>query len=208
MLVLTDNDVVQKLARCDLYQEFLRAFGVSFDDIQILPTARYVLTSTKFQKRLDAASVTRLNAFFDAVKDIAAEPNWDDLTALAEQPRIDQGEAALFSIGAATPDSLVATGDKRSLISLVEAAATNAFCVQIVTRLANRVICFEKVIHQIVTHFGFQTVRDKLIRGRECDSALAIVLGSGFEATESSVLEGLHSYINDLRTQTGAVLVE
>jgi hypothetical protein len=40
VIVLADNDILPKLAVCDLFTEFLGAFGVDHADIQILNTAR------------------------------------------------------------------------------------------------------------------------------------------------------------------------
>jgi hypothetical protein len=207
VIVLADNDVLLKLACCDLYGELLAAFGVTTADVLILNTARFVLDTRKVRTRLDAASMDRLRAFLAAVQDVTIAPDPVEQVALAEQPRIDAGEAVLFSVAPLVPDSLLATGDKRSLLSLTEAATTNAVCAGLCARLAGKVVCFEQIIHRIVDHHGFESVRAKLIAGRESDRVLAILLGSGLDASEATVREGLASYVNDLRRGTGTLLV-
>ena len=204
MIVISDNDVLLKLACCDLYAEFLSSFGVSHQDVFILNTARPVLTSRRVQKRIDASSFQRLVAFLNAVQVVAEAPDPDELTALTEQPNIDMGEAVLFSVAPRMPNAILTTGDKRSLQSL--AGTNDAVCQALCRKLAGKVVCFEQVLWKILDGVGFDAVRDKLVSGRECDKALANILGSGLNATEDGVREGLASYIDDLRRQTGVLL--
>jgi hypothetical protein len=206
VIVVADNDVLKKLACCDLYDEFLQAFDVSPGEVSILNTAKPVLTAKRHRKQLDDASFHRLSAFLDAVNTITIAPDPAELLALTEQPNIDAGEAVLFSVTHQIKSSLMATGDKRSLGSL--ANADDKVCRRLCKRLAGKVVCFEQMIDRIVDHAGFDAVRDQLILGRECDKVLAIVLGSGLDASEDSFREGLSSYIADLRAQTGSLLVD
>jgi len=60
---------------------------------------------------------------------------------------------------------------------------------------------------QILNHCGFDEIRGKLFAGRECDKALAILLGSGLETVEATFREGLISYIEDLRKNSGTLLI-
>jgi hypothetical protein len=204
VILISDNDVLRKLACCDLYAEFLSSFGVSHQDVHILNTARPVLTSNRVQKGIDAPSFQRLTAFLDAVQVVAMAPDPNELLSLTEQPNIDTGEAILFSVTPRMDDALLATGDKRSLQSL--AKASDKSCRGLCRKLLGKVICFEQILRKILDDSGFDGVRDKLVLGRECDKVLAIILGSGLNATEDAVREGLASYINDLRRQTGRLL--
>ena len=47
MICLADNDIVKKLAVCNLIDEAVSALGVSLDEIRVLPTARYKLGVAK-----------------------------------------------------------------------------------------------------------------------------------------------------------------
>jgi hypothetical protein len=205
VIVISDNDVLRKLACCDLFDEFLQVFGVSVQEIFILNTARHVLGSKKVRQNIDEDSFNRLSAFLNAVQIITAAPDPDEQLALTEQPNIDTGEAVLFSVTHQLTDAFLTTGDKRSLLSL--AAAEDDICRRLCERLAGKVVCFEQIIWKILDHKGFDAVRNKLVAGRESDKVLAVVVGSGLDATEAAVREGLTSYINDLRKQTGVLLV-
>ena len=205
MIVIADNDVLKKLACCDLYDEFSQAFEVSFQEIYILNTAKPVLMSKRHRKQIDDESFQRLTAFLDAVKVIAIVPNLDEQAALVEQQNIDAGEAVLFSVTNQMKSALLATGDKRSLGSL--AKTNDKVCRRLCKKLAAKIVCFEQIIWKIMDCAGFDAIRDKLILGRECDKVLALIVGSGLDASEESVREGLTSYINDLRNQTGSLLI-
>ena len=208
MILLADNDVILKLARCDLYSEFFPAFGVTENDLRILITARHVLTSGRIRKRCDDASFLRLKAFLDSVQDIVTSPDENEMIALTEQPRIDTGEVVLFSVCPRIPNSFIATGDKRSLTGLAEASKSHPICSNLYTRLTGRIICFEQIVLRILDHCGFEMVRTRLISGRESDKVLAILLGSGLDASEASVRAGLESYIDNLREESGTLLYE
>jgi hypothetical protein len=118
---------------------------------------------------------------------------------------IDAGEAILFSSTAAYPDSLLATSDKRSLIAL--SGANGEVCQRVRERLAGRVICFEQTLLRVMNAVGFDIVRTRAVPARNCDTALRAVFGSGLEATEAGVRDGLTRYVADLKGQTGALLV-
>lgn len=208
MILLADNDILLKLARCDLFKEFLAGFAITVEDCRILQTARYVLTSTRIRKRLDERSYARLTAFLDIVKDIDIAPDPLEMAALVEQPRIDAGEAVLFSVCRGSPESILVTGDKRSLTSLSEAAGGDAICRTLFAALTGRVACFEQDLLRILDHGGFDPIRDKIIGGRESDKTLTNIIGSGLDTTEAVLREGLNSYIGDLRKNTGSLLTE
>lgn len=204
MIVIADNDILKKLACFDLVDEFTRAFDVGLGDVYVLNTAKHVLKSERTRKRIDAESFNRLSAFLDAVNVISVAPDPDEQVALTEQQNIDTGEAVLFSVSPRMPGAILTTGDKRSLESL--ANVDDATCKSLCKKLAGTVVCFEQIIERIIDCIGFDSVRDKLVLGREYDKALAIIIGSGLDATEAVVREGLASYVNDLRKKTGSLL--
>ena len=121
MIVLGDNDVLRKLARCDLFTEFLQAFGVSFSAIFILNTTHHALQSNRVRKQLGEDSFHRLKAVLGAVQIIQSVPDPNELISLTEQPNLDTEEAILFSVAHQQSDTLLATGDKRSLQALTKA---------------------------------------------------------------------------------------
>ena len=176
MIVLADNDILLKLARCDLFQEFFEAFNLRPGDIRILKTARFSTKSNKHRRKLGEEAFARLATFLNQVADIDAIPDQETIAALTDQndKNIDAGEAVLFAVCPLIPESFILTGDKKSLVGLASAAKEDAACRTIAISLAGRVICFEIVLMRVLNRFGFEAIRQKLIVGRECDGGLAI----------------------------------
>jgi hypothetical protein len=208
VIVLADNDILFKLAQCDLFGEFLDAFAISASDVRILKSARYSSTSSRHRKRIGEASFGRLTTFLATIADIPIEPDPDFLAALTEQTdkNIDAGEAALFGVCPLIADSVIVTGDKKSLIGLIAAGAEETVCGKLCECLDGRIICFEMVLLRILDVAGFDPIRDRLIRGRECDGGLKLWIGSGLDISESVIREGISSYMNDLRGKTDRLL--
>lgn len=210
MIVLADNDILFKLARCDLFDEFLTSFSIAVDDIRILKLARFSIKSKKHRNRIDGESMERLTAFLNSVRDIGTEPDPTTIAALNEQTdkNIDAGEAVLFSVCPLIPESVIVTGDKKSLAGLTAASRVDSVCAGLYGALAGRIYCFEQVLTQILNRFGFEAIRQKLIDGRECDGGMALWLGSGLDANEIKFREGLTSYLNDARRSSGILLAK
>jgi hypothetical protein len=207
VIVLADNDIVLKLAACDLFGEFFTAFATTRSTVQILPTARNVLTSKRVQKRLAEAVRLRLTEFLANAPEINVVPSLERREALAEQPRIDD-EALLFAACPLLTGSVLVTGDKRALIALVEAGASDATCAAVCAELTGRVYCFEQVIERILAVVEFDAIRERLVTARECDGSLALWLGSTLDATADRFADGLQSFLNRARSETGALLAK
>ena len=208
MILLADNDILIKLAACDLFGDFVAAYGVTPADIRILKFLRFSIRSPRHRKRLGEAGYGRLVAFVDAVADVPIEPDPDYLAALNNQTdkNIDAGEAALFAVCPLIVGSVIATGDKKSLAGLNLAAAADETCAVVCRNLAGRILCFEQIVLRILDHSGFNTLRDRLVEGRECDRGLTFWLGSASDADEQKFREGLASYLRAARTASGTLL--
>jgi hypothetical protein len=208
VIVLTDNDILLKLARCDLFDEFLAAFAVTAADLRVLRTARFSISTSKHRKRIGDAGFTRLTAFLATVADIDAVPDPAAIAALTEQTdkNIDAGEAVLFAVCPLVPDAVIVTGDKKSLAGLAAAGAEEPTCLALCRSLAGRVYCFEQVLARVLDAVGFDAVRQKLIDGRECDTVLRLGIGTGLDATEEKLRAALESFLGDIRGRTGGLL--
>jgi len=208
MIVLADNDVILKLAQCDLFAEFLTAFAVSPDQVLVVKAARFSMSRASTRRRIGDESMAKLEQILAVVHDIPLSPNPAFFAALNEQfaSGIDAGEAILFATCPEINDSFVVTGDKRCLIGLNVAAATDPICDEVRRALAGRVCCFEQVVLRILNNSGFDNVLDKLLVGRECDKGLALWLGYGSEATEANFRAGLDSFLAEARRTSGLLL--
>ncbi|HZZ74104.1 MAG TPA: hypothetical protein VFE24_17760 [Pirellulales bacterium] len=203
---MADNDVLKKLAICDLLDEAISAFGVSPKEILVLPTARFKLLTpknpNKGRAQLGNDAYERLQAFLDNAGVLDARPSPDDQKLFEDALDIDPGEAILFSATAHFSDFLVATGDKRCLRALHGLSHAE----RIRARVAGRIICFEQILSRIISCSGFGHVRTKLVPACGCDTVLRVAFGSGLNATEESVTRCLTIYTEHLRRETGSLL--
>jgi hypothetical protein len=197
---LSDNDILMKLAACDLLDDALASLGLTRADVYVLPTARGQLG--RLRRRHGDAVAERLGNILGSVRIIDWPIPPAEQLLFEDAHGIDFGEAALFTATAGLKEFLLATSDKVSLRALVADPKYSA----IVQRLAGRVICLEQVVQRRVRHFGFDHVKNKVVPATGYDTALRAIFGSGLLAVQEGVEEGLVSYINDLRSTTGSLL--
>jgi hypothetical protein len=198
LIVLADSDIVIKLGCCDLFAEFLTAFQITPGEIQVQKATRF---SVRHRKGIPEAARAKITEFLGSVADLGIAPDSRLVAILTEEisANIDAGEAALFGACRMLPDSLVATGDKKSLAGFALVSERVPEAKAAFDDLAGRVICFEQIILTIVDCFGLERVRSKLVAGRECDSGLSFWLGRYSPATEPDFRAGLISYLDELR---------
>lgn len=196
MKLLIDNDVIQKLAVLDAFDA---ALGT-------VPNAgRFVLPSARFRfakagRKLGVDAAVRAENFAKACTPLPAEP--PDVARYQHTPGIDVGEALLFATAAHDADTVLWTGDKRSL----EALALEPNLKDVVDKLAGRVRCFEQIVLAMLDSEGFAWLLPRVVAAPDCDRSLTSVFGSKERSVEPSVREGLASYIGAIRA--GALLRE
>ncbi|PMB10303.1 hypothetical protein CEN49_04410 [Fischerella thermalis CCMEE 5273] len=203
-LILIDNDALLKLARYGLLDESIALFGCVPTSVRVLATAKYSLFPAKNRLRFckDEESAARLEAFLRSSIPLdagAADP--DLLDALNAVQNIDAGEALLLAVGATDENTLVITGDKRSLTAL----CTNDSVTQIANALVGRVVTME-VLFSYLVEYQFAHVQDCVRSNPDVDIALRIVFGVSNPTSFESVQEGLSSYIKNLRAVTRTLL--
>jgi hypothetical protein len=206
VIAFVDNDIIVKLAALDLCDEAFRALGLRDGDIQVLPTAKFRLYVAKNREkgilRWGAETHGRIRAFLSQVGETPGSPDRDDEQSLANILGVDAGEAILFSAASRIPDSRMVTGDKRSIAAL----ASEPKCKELVQKLAGRVVCLEQVVRDTIDKLGFATVLPRVTPGIHQDNTLGIVFSSGILTPETHVRDGLQSYIEDLRKDSGGML--
>jgi hypothetical protein len=200
VICLLDNDIIHKLAACDLVEDALTALGLDFGDVLVLPTAKHKFGLTKNTPKAEARYgvevFARIRALLEGVQEIDIELPAKEMQLLSDVEGIDTGEVVLFAATAYLDTAVLATGDKRSLRALALAPS----CRPIALRIGPRVLCLEQIIRIVIGYFGFPQIRDKILPARSCDTSLRAVFGSGAEATEMNVLVGLDNYIVELRS--------
>ena len=208
MIILADNDIILKLARCDLFTEFLKAFAVKGSDVGIFKQARFSIKSRCGKKGVKEGELSRLNLFLDQVIDLSISPSQKYIAALTEQidKNIHAGEAALFASCPLIEESVIVTGDKNCLTGLAEAGVADTVCKELCGLLQGKIFCFEQVLLRILDNSGFAAVQERLILGSDCDGGLSLWLGSQRDANEAQFRAGLDSYLADARLKTGSLL--
>jgi hypothetical protein len=202
--ILIDNDALLKLARYGLLDEAVALFECTPTDVRVLATAKYRLLPAKNRLRFckDEESAARLEAFLKTSNPLdagLADP--DLLDVLNAVPNIDAGEALLFAVGANNRDTLVITGDKRSLATL----CSHDSVADVSKALAGRVVSME-VLFSMLTEYQFTLIQERVRDKPDVDMTLKIVFGVTVPADFESVKKGFNSYISDLRSRTGTLL--
>lgn len=202
MIYLSDNDIVEKLAICDLLDDALNAFDATRADVLVIPTLKNRIgigtPRPKVVKRLGEVVTARLMEFLATIREIDdySVEDHDMLEGLDDSVEIDAGEIILLSATAKLTDYLLMTGDKRCIC----AVATCPECAEIARRIQGRVVCFEQIICRIIARAGFELVRAKVVPVLQtCDMALRAAFGSGIHSTEPNAVDCLQSYINEIR---------
>jgi hypothetical protein len=203
-LLLIDNDVLLKLARYGLLDEAIALFECTPTDVRVLASAKYRLLPANNRLRFceDEESAARLEAFLKTSNPLdagLADPNLLDV--LNAVPNIDAGEALLFAVGANNRDTLVITGDKRSLATL----CSHDSVADVSKALAGRVVSME-VLFSMLTEYQFTLIQKRVRDKPNVDITLKIVFGVTVPADFESVKKGFNSYISDLRSRTGTLL--
>jgi len=197
VIYLSDNDIVEKLAVCNLLDDALAAYSATRPDVFVIPTLKDRIggrSRAKAERRLGAEAVARILELLEAAQ-VIRDYSADDQLLLDDIIDIDAGEAILLSATSVHPDYLLLTGDKRCLKTL----ASCAECRSIAERVRGRIVCFEQTLLRIIGHFGFAYILPKVVPALSCDQALRAAFGSGMHSTEQNSVPCLEGYIAEIR---------
>lgn len=140
MILFADNDILIKLAGCDLLLPFCEAIQTQDSDFFVTPTAKFAIPRQAKKKLTNPQSLQQLREFLGRTSVIQdAVPQAELLDELMNTQDIDAGEAQLFLSAYNNPVSKLATGDKRCLVSLLNTASLS----EIKNNLAGRVYTLE-----------------------------------------------------------------
>lgn len=197
MIVLADNDIILKLAQCDLLDALPEILDCQEADVFITPAAKYQLLPKKPAKALSKCgneeTLARLTAFLDTTQTLPVVKDEALLAQLENIEGIDGGEKFLFAAAVETENPLLITGDKRALKALLEHQDQLP---TVFTALQNAVVTFESAILLAMRKFGFAIVKQKLLGSPKPDGMLRLVLKS--ETGEADFVEGLCSFSKEI----------
>ncbi|WP_146601359.1 hypothetical protein [Novipirellula aureliae] len=121
-------------------------------------------------------------------------------------PKIDAGEAVLFSAAYGEPSVIVCTGDKRAIRALAEHPLVTDF----EAGFRRKFLCIEQALLLAIREHGFDPILRKVNLGLSeslpLDTAIRSSFGSGRDSTEENVISSLTGYIEDLRKDVGDLL--
>jgi hypothetical protein len=212
--VLMDNDVILKACCYDVVDEVIGCVAGKARPVHALGVVQYVLAKA-ISKRSNIANkeraTDRLAHLLGSVALI--EPNGDELLLAAEfeetaQSRgvdLDGGESQLLAVLIRRSAALLLTGDKRA-IRAIESVVQARGCNE---QAARRVACLEQIVMALVGRHGAETIHWHVCGEAAVDKSLAVCFScSSGSCHPESILEGLASYIADLRRQAPCVLVD
>jgi hypothetical protein len=197
LIVLADNDIILKLAQCDLLDDLPNILGKKCTDVFITDTAKYQLLPKSSAKALSKCgneeTLARLTAFLETTQTLSAIENTVLLAQLGDIDGIDGGEKFLFAAAVEIDNPLLITGDRRALRALLEHQDQLP---TVFSALQNAVVTFESAILLALRLVGFAIVKQKLLGSPKPDGMLRLVLKS--ETGEADFIECLCSYSKEI----------
>jgi hypothetical protein len=211
MVLLSDSDLIIKLAELDLLDIAVDALSVDRSNVRILPELRRVLGSPRvcsshsgdgMRRAITFAEKTRTLDKIDSAEQIilhGASAKYCNRTI-----RIDSGEAVLYAATKFFPTFLVATGDKRSLRVL----ALSQDCAAIHARLKNHVICLEQIVLKLIDKHGYKDIQNRVAANCSCDYCIQNAFADGKPTmVELECRKWLDGYVRELKVDTQGLLV-
>jgi hypothetical protein len=210
---LADADVLIKGACYDVLRKIADHLALE-SSITILGASRYTVPHhLERDSRISnhAAAIARWEDFLRSAREI--EPTSEELAlateieeaAAAGHLSVDVGESQLAAIAILRGSAdLLLTGDKRAIRSLERLLEA----ISGLSRLAHRVGCLEQIIASLLNTTGVEEMAEGICSEAEVDVALATCFSchSGAPCTLDSALEGLTSYIENLRADAPGIL--
>ena len=213
MKSVLDNDIIYKSICYRLGPSVRGLLGETTEDIGALTAARFVLEAKIRRARLQRAPelvLVDLEEMIDAT--VPIDPSADEQALAASLEWLAQrrgfslgtGESQLCAVTAGRSLARLATGDKRAIVAMEAILADEPR----LERLVGTVICLEQLIRRLLTEGAtFTAVQASICQEPSTDVALAICFScDAGGSSELSAIEGLDSYIRDLRVNAPSVL--
>ncbi len=194
MIVFADNDILIKLAGCDLLIPFCEAIQTQENNFFVTSSAKFAIPKQSKKKLSNSQSIQQLHEFLGRTSTIQdAVPQTELLDKLLNSQDIDGGEAQLILSAYNMPSSKLATGDKRCLSSLLNAPSLN----EIANGLSGRVYTLETAMLILISRLGFDAINQKVIQRCVVDGTLHLAFGE--HRTAEHAIECLSSYCSELK---------
>lgn len=185
MIVLADNDIVHKLACCELLPELLRWLKAPPNQVWVLPSLPFML---RRKLKADAGALACLESFLLNVQPISEA----DIGLMERYSQLDVGERQMLGVLVGNEQvSQLVTGDKRALKLIGEMVLIDS---DLSRRLGETQIdCLESIMLGLIDRFGFAAINSKAIRGLAADGVLN--MSFGHKRTQAHAVDALGSYL-------------
>ncbi|MEM1168965.1 MAG: hypothetical protein AAGJ08_07805 [Cyanobacteria bacterium P01_H01_bin.35] len=213
-----DDDIIQKLATCNLFYDTLNSLDIEAKQVKILETfkdrwenkirrkrSNQELSQKDINKALKVASnlsIVSANKFNSSMNNLYFKLSDYTKKSNDKKKSIDWGEALLISyvsiLNQKGNNHYFLTGDKRCLKAL-----NNSGLSDVIESLQEKVWCLEQLILKNIEKIGFENVKNKFVPVNYCDKALKKVFS---QETEQESRCTLIKYIENLRKDTGNLL--
>lgn len=209
--VLVDNDVLLKTCCYRLEMELLQTLGDR--EISMLGAAKFVLARSL--RKLNLKNKDLVDSSFHQLMDrlIVVEPSEAELglaaefeeAALIHAVELDAGESQLLAVLAFGSADFMMTGDKRAIHAIEKLAHSFSYT----EKIRNRIGCLEQLVMRIIRDFGALQVHRQVCDEQTVDKSLTICFSCYSDLfDEKSIRSGLKSYISNIRSFAGDVLVD
>lgn len=209
--VVVDNDVLVKGAAYELLDELFQVISTSNAEIGLLGASRFLVPGRLRKAQLNKEPEVAVLHFEDLVKQAnTIEPTGEEsrlageLEFLAQKKNLslDSGESQLVAVLILRSLNNLVTGDKRAIASLEEVAGELIN----IEDIRGKVICIEQLFLRLVGKFG-QIISSEVCMEPHIDKALSICFCCHqSNSTSNQWLEGLKSYIENVRTKAPILL--
>ena len=189
MIVLADNDIIHKLACCELLPELLIWIKAPPNQVWVLPGLRFVI---RRKLKADKLALACFEGFLNKTQEIP-----DASIAIMERyGALDVGERQMLAMLVENKKiSQMVTGDKRALKLIGDMYLTDK---ELASRLSEtRIDCLESIMLGLIKQFGFNAINIKATRGMKSDGVLGMSFGG--KRTPVHAEDALRSYLDAVR---------
>lgn len=203
--IYLDNDIILKTCIYLVAAKLLEAISTPGNVPAMLAVSQYTLQSHFERHSHDPSAFRMLTDVMHSIQkleptpeEIEAAANFEGM-AIKANVDLDPGESQLLAMAISRDARALATGDKRAVRALFEISPDT---------FNHRIACLEQTIAHIVRTVEFSSLRTAVCRNSLCDKAVSICFQCGSGCIDANtVIAALRSYIEDLRSRTGHLLI-
>lgn len=202
---LLDNDVIIKVCRYSLASETLSSLQKRGHEPAVLAAARFVVEDRLRRHAPDAGTALGiLKPFLSGCRSIEPTDGEIEMAAAFEEAarnlnlELDAGESMLLAILLKRRARLLLTGDKRAIRAIEKMAP----------EVEQAVACLEQLFATLNADWTLPVVKAGVCADQVADKTLTNVYGCRSDGLDvEAVIDGLRSYIEDLRRDCARILV-